>query len=283
VLIFDPLEGGGTAIDLIGGALSFGLGLIGSLLGSLFGNLFGGGDVNKLANAVNQLATNVAKSLDLLKRFAWTIGRALGALLAAVHDWFVLFLGRVWAMIQDIAKAIGNLAKQILPDLAKAVRVARKVLDDIYRNYIRPVLNWIQIARRYLAILRALHVPFAGQLDAILVKIEGKIIAPYLYALRTLNGIGSWVNVIVTAGGVIQRPLFLRTMYAYQQDWINMWWVGQLAPPGAAGALTPEPPAVPQTASQVMSDFAVYAQTGAGPFEPYAAQAADGFNQAIAG
>jgi len=265
MLIELPVSAGGGLAELIGGALSFGLGIIGSILGSLFAGLFGGDPTKRLADALNMLARSVAQSLDLLKRFAWTIARAFGSLLATLQAWFVDFLQFVWAMLKDIAGMISKLVKDILPAIARVVRAARDALGKFYQDYLRPVLNWIQRARRYLAILRALHVPYADKIDQILVRIEGRLIGPFLYVLRTLNGIGSWVNVVLTAGGVIQRPLFDRTIFQYQDDWINLWWVAQAANSGAAPVRSTTGTAAPPTDPQVKANWDVYARTGAGP------------------
>jgi len=272
MLIELPISGVGGLGGLIGGALTFGLSIIGSLLGSLFAGLFGGDPTRRLADALNTLARSVSQSLDLLKRFAWTIARAFGSLLATIQTWFVDFLQFVWAMLKDVAGIIGRLVKDILPAIAKAVRAARDAIGKVYNDYLRPALNWIQRARRYLAILRALHVPYADKIDQILVRIEGRLIGPFLYVLRTLNGIGSWVNVILTAGGVIQRPLFDRTIFQYQDDWVNLWWVAQATSASTAGAPpiagTPAPP----TNAQAIADWDLYVSTGAGPMAAVVAQ-----------
>lgn len=242
----------------------FGISVVISIVGGLFSALFGGGDVGKLAKSVTQLRDTTVAAITKVMRFAWKIANALGALLSAIHDIWVSVLTNMWDILKKVKSVLHWLLTVGLPQLAKAIRNLRKLMDDIYRKYIRPVMNYIQIVRRYLAILRALHVPFADKLDKILTRIEARIIGPYLYVLRTLNGIGGWVNVIVTAAGTIQRPLFLNSMYAYQRDWVNLFWQGQQGPAVPAG-VTPRDAAaaLPDTAGDI-GNLGAYLQTGGG-------------------
>jgi len=243
----------------------FGVGAIISILGGLFGGLFGSGGAQQIQNDLRGLRDAMSRAIDTVSRYATKIARALGALLSAIHNIWVGFLGELWNIVKYLMVALRWLLREGLPRLVLAVRNLRRLLDDVYQRYIRPALNYIQLVRRYLAILRALHVPFADKLDRILVRIEGRIIAPYLYVLRTLNGIGGWVNVIVTGRGTIQRPLFLRTMYAYQADWVNMWWAAQGAVAGAGVPPSLASGGLPRSAAQVRDDMQLFATTGGGP------------------
>ena len=251
-----------------GNPIVFGIEVVVSIISQIFGGLFGGSDVGALSQAVQNLAAQVSKALDVLKRFAWTIVVALGKLLVAFHDAWVSFITKLWEILKNVLAGLKWLYTTLLPQLAKALRDLRKWLDDIYKKYIRPVLNYLQLVRRYLAILRALHVPFADKLDKILTRIEARIIGPYLYVLRAINGMGSWVNLVVTRNGVIQRSTFVNTMYAYQRDWVNMFWAGQEPPaiptglqPAVLAASLPDMP-------QLIDELSEYAYTGSGPLAP---------------
>jgi hypothetical protein len=154
----------------------------------------------------------------------------------------------------------------IIPKIINVLRNMRKYLDWIYKNLIRPMMNWIQKARRVLAIAKALHIPFAAKLDRILGQIQSHILGPFLMLVRWFNGYGYWLNAIVTNHYTLQKPLFIRTMTAYQGDWINMWWNAQT--PGArpaTGAAFDAGAAAAANAKE-LDDFHAYATAGAGPY-----------------
>lgn len=243
--------------------ITFGISLVATIISAIFG-IGGGGDVKQLANQVQQFEGAVNQALDLIKRAWWALANALGALLQAFHDALVGLIHAIWDELKKLVSMLGKLITEGLAKVTQAIRVLRQVLNDVYRNYIRPVLQWLQYVRRFLAILQALHVPFAAKLDSILVKIEGRIIAPYLYVLRSINGVANWVNLIVNARGLIQRAVFINTMYAYQSDWVNMWYLGQSAAGRGGSPPTPLQSPPPRTESQVQSDFQAFVAAGVG-------------------
>jgi hypothetical protein len=265
-------------VPIPGDPTVFGVSIVVGLLGDLFGGLFGGGP--DIGAQLQQLATNMAKAVDTVKRFAWQIARALGKLLQAFHDIWVGFLSALWDIVKWLKRALLWVIQVGLPRLAQAIRNLRQLLNTIYKRYIRPALAYLQLVRKYLAILRLFHVPFADKLDRILVRIQGRIIGPYLYVLRTLNGIGNWTNIIIRADARIQRPVFINTMYAYQADWINMFWVGQQSTAGAALLPPSAPEAVSPTPEQVKADFQLWVETGGGPYAAVEAQALANVSQA---
>lgn len=258
--------------------ISFGADIILTILGALFGGLFGGGGGAATTQDLVNLRNATSVAIDRVNRFAWVIANALGALLTAVHDLFTDLLDKLKSLLQTVAKALMWVLRVGIPALLKIIRNLRKWLAMIYQRYIRPVLIYLQYVRRYLAILKLLHIHIADKLDAYLGKIQSTILAPFYYALRSINGIGTWVNLIVTAGGLIQRAVFINSHYAYQRDWIGMWWNGQM-PGGAPGAaLPPPPPYNAATTQQVAGDVGVWVDTGAGEYGNYAQltlQAAD--------
>lgn len=250
-------------VGAAGGPITFGISLVTSILGSLFGGLFGGPDVGKLAQAVNDLRSALASTADQLKRFSWSVAFGLGKLFSAFHDIWSTFFDGLWGLVKNLARALWKVMGEILPKLIDVVRKVRTLIDTIYTKYVRPILNHIQLIRRYLAILRALHVPFAAKLDGYLVKVEGKIIGPFLYVLRTLNGFGGWFNVILTTRGTIQRAVFVRSLWENQGAAVNLWWASQLAG-GSGGAVVTTPGAGSVTQAAAIADVQVYAQTGGG-------------------
>lgn len=263
------LPGGGGGLGGIGGwaagPIMFGADILVAILGSLFG--FGGGvSAQDLNAAIGQLREQMSKAVDILKRFSWTTAFALGALLQAFHDFWVGFMDQLLSLVKKIAHALARLFTEILPRLLEWMQKMQKRLDELYAKYVRPILDWIQFVRRYLAILRIFHIAWAQKLDDELVRIEGKIIGPYLLVRRWLGSVGQWMNILVTVRGTIQRAVFINTLFAHGADWVNMWWVmqsGQLN--GRATPAVPGPEQ-PQSFAQVQAELMQYAQTGTGPY-----------------
>lgn len=257
--------------------------VIGAIVGTLFSLLsfFGGGsDTKQLAQAINKLASDTATALDGLKRFSWAIGRlAIGGLILI---WRLMsdVMGELVKAFKSLLDALKKIYEDVIKPALKALRAIRKILDDVYRKWLRPIINVLQQVRRILAIFRAFGFKWAGALDARLAKIEGKIIGPYIWLVRQLNGYSQWINVILTAGGVFQRPIFRNSAYANAGYLSNLWWVSQTAG-GLAGSRIPDAaPAAVVSLPVVQAQMQQYARTGTGPLADAAAQAQAAFQSA---
>lgn len=267
--------------DTIGGLLSFGADIVGSLLAALFGSLFGGNDIAALQQAVLSLRSQLAQAVDQVTRFAWTIATALGAALKFLYTLLQDLISKLWQFVKKLATLLQKIAKELLPKLVQLIKNIRTLLNWIYKTFIRPIIQYLQLIRRFLGILRLFHIKWAGKLDGIIVNIEGRIVAPFLYVLRTLNGLGNWINVVLTAGLVLQRAVFINTMYAYQSDWVNMFWVGQQASTVAGTGI---PVTVPPVGPAQFSEgdlFAAVSTSGTTPGDTTGSTAAAGFDSAV--
>lgn len=232
--------GGGAEAGTWAAPVTFGVSIVvGAILGALFGSLFGGSDTKALQQAINQLRTALAQTADELERFAWSIAVGLGRLFQAIAGIWDTFLDAVWTYLKQLWKLLWCLVDTIIPKIINVLRDLRKFLDTVYLKYILPAMRYLLRVRQVLAILRALHVPIAAQLDKILGQIQGALFLPFTYLLRSLNGYGGWFNFILTSRLILQRPLFLNTMYAYQADWINMFYTAQSGQQGPVGTLGP--------------------------------------------
>lgn len=251
----------------------FGAEILGTFLGSLLGSLFGGGDLGAVKMQVDKLTHDLIKTGDMLKRFAWTIAYALGTLLQALHDIWVGFLDQLWTLLKKIAHALVRLLTDVFPRLLRWLSILQHRLDELYAKYVRPILNYLQIVRKYLGILAALHVPFARKLDQWIVRIEGQIIAPYLRVRQWLGAMGNYWNVLLTAGGIIQRAMLLNSMFAWGADWINLWWVMQSGQVAGRPAPAPIQSAGPDPLPVVQADMAVFVASGGGKYGAAAALA----------
>jgi len=246
------------------GWVVFGVSLAIDLLAGLFGGLFGGTDWTSVNNSLKQMRDTLSAVADATARFAWDVAVALGKLLQMLEQAFIGFFEYMWELIKRLWKYIEKIVSAVLPQLAQAITKTLEWLKKIYHDYLRPLLNWIQILRKYLVILRLMGLKIATKLDGILGKIQGRIFGPFLYVLQMLNQFSSWYNVLMAFDLTVQRPIFLRTMYKYQGDWINMFWQAQGAKLPAGGGV---PPAVtPPANGQEITDFQQYVATGSGPY-----------------
>jgi hypothetical protein len=257
---------GGIAAGIAGAAVSFGISLAVTFLAGLFASIFGGNDTAKLAKAIDDLKSATQQSLDEITRFAWAIANGLGALIRAIADIWDNFLDALWSALKRLWKLLWCVVDTVIPKIIKILRDLRKYLDWIYQHIIRPIMNYLQKVRRILQILKLLHVPFAAKLDRIVGQIQSTLLGPFLWVLRALNGYGYWINAIVTNHYTIQKPLFMRTMQAYQGDWINLWWQAQQGSGPAAVSPATTPGAAAAANRQELADFHAYAVKGAGPY-----------------
>lgn len=280
-----------------GNPIIFGIEVVGIILGKILGGIFSGGgtDLSQIQGQIDGLKQDMSTAVAKLTRFAWTALNALGKLLQFVHDLFVGLLAAMWELLKKLAKVIDDLIHGLLaqvvrmlawlwntalPAVVHAIQVVRKVLNDFYVKYMRKALVWIQLARRYLQILRLFHIKWAAKLDADLGFIVSSILGPYLQVLRYLNNFASWVNIIVNAKLILQRPVFINTMYAYQKDWVNMFWAsqGQWNFPSASPVAKPSD--MPESLAGVIADMNAFVTGDSGPFAAAAADAKAAFESA---
>lgn len=233
--------GGGGGVD-VPKALSY-IPIIGPILASLVSLFFGGNDLAGLTKAVNQLAQETAQIGDSITRFTWSVANAVGAMWEFQAETWDNFLDSFWTDFKNVWKAVWTHLAATIPAILTIIHNLRQKLDEIYQKYIFKILKWIQLARRFLIFLKLLHVPFAAKLDKIIGQIQSALFFPFAYLLRWVSGLAAWYNLILAWDLTIQRPVFLRTMWKYQNDWINMWW-NQQTPVGTAW-LTPPPDLTP--------------------------------------
>lgn len=259
------------------------VGAVVAIVSGLFSIFGGGNDTAKINQAIQNVATQAAQGIDAIKRFAWSIGRlALGTVLTF---WKILSdgIGNLVKAFKTLLDALGKLYEDVIKPALRALRSIRKILDDVYRKWLRPIINVLQQARKILAIFRAFGFKWAGALDRRIAQIEGKIIGPFIWLTRQLNGYGQWINVILTAGGVFQKPIFRNSAYGNAGYLSNLWWVGQTAGGLGGSPISDATPTQAATLPQVQQQFQQFVQTGTGPLALAAQQARDAAQRAAIG
>lgn len=249
------------------------VGAVVAIVSGLFSIFGGGNDTAKINQAIQNVATQAAQGIDTIKRFTWAVGRlALGTLLTF---WRILsdVMGNLVKALKTLVDALKKLYDDVIKPALRALRAIRKILDDVYRRWLRPIINFLQQVRKILAIFRAFGFKWAGALDARIARIEGRIIGPYIWLTRQLNGYGQWINVILTAGAVFQKPVFRNSAYANAGFLTNLWWVSQSGALTGSSAITSTPAQGPATPAEARAEFQQFASTNTGPYGDVALRA----------
>ena len=136
--------------------------------------------VTFLANAVVELATYIKNAVNSLIQFIknlWSGG--FGNIFTRLFKW-----------LKQQADALERKLKPIIDH----IKDLRAWWDRYYRLHVLPMIQMIQRIRRFLLILRMLHIHIADKLDAWLAKYEAAINKVNLAVHGTLNQIIDWLN-----------------------------------------------------------------------------------------
>lgn len=165
----------------------------------------------------------LAWSVNVLWAFARTIanagiavGRALVVAVKSVWDFSKLTYSSVlkpawlkfWRFIESVQRTLERIFEPVFSFLD---RIRTWVLR-IYENFVRPILDMIDVARRALRVLSALGIDWARALERKLAELEEKIQLPFTFVLGKINEIVNIVNRVVTADGLFQRLAYIRTL-----------------------------------------------------------------------
>jgi len=242
------------------GIVEMGLDIIMSILG-----VGGGITLLGLAERIDNLRMNMCSELDKLTRFGCRIVRALGRMLNALAAAWQWFQAHVLAKLQKLANKLGRLIDKVLKPYLDFMRKIREAIMRIYNTFFRPIIQLIESLRRVLAILKLFHIKWAQRLDARLARLEGRIMAPIYDLLRHTSIAGSWMNLLLTLHYTLQRPIFVRTLWAYQGDVVRTFWSSQSMFPPANPPTAPTPPTLDQTGRQATQDLQDYLTADSGP------------------
>lgn len=162
--------------------------------------------VTKLKNGLGVLGAELLKAL---KR-AWDFTRRVyDEVLKPAWDHF-------WNWFDKFRRWLDDTIGPVLDWL----RTLRENLLTFWKLYVRPWLDLIDVTRKLLRVLAALHIPFARELDRRLGQLEQQIEKPFRILLAELNKVIGIVNRIVTLDGLLQRLVLIRSLARdYQYAW----------------------------------------------------------------
>jgi hypothetical protein len=254
-------ESGATATDISG--------VVNTALNGLWESTRTGVDdaISAVVNETNSALTSIGNALTS----AWNILSRLGGLILSLLSsmWTSIIKGLI-AAVQELKKLVQDVLDDVIQPMLKALHDLRDWLIKFYQNWLRPMLIILQDLRKLLAILKLFGVKFAGKLDSALADIQSRITAPLFYLLSFTNAIANWVNLIVTAGYLFQRPIFLSSLNAYVGESINLQLNAMTQPISAGGAAAIAAQASAPTAKQSTADFHTFLTSSSGPYATYA-------------
>jgi hypothetical protein len=265
---FPTQAGGSTTEDIL--YVTEGLtatdvgGIVDSALSGLWAAVVGAVDA-VIADAIGALQNVITDLGNALKAAYAILARLAGYILNFLKQMYnAIVKAMVWAL-QEIRLLLTDLYQDLLAPILRGVLNLKKYLMDIYQRFLRPMLLVLQDIRRVLAILAAFHIGWAQKLDAKLADLERRITQPFLYLLGFVNQVANWINLIVTAGYLLQKPLFMNSLQAYVGDAINLQLNAMNQPPSSAAIAAAAAAGSTPPAAQSVADFNAFVTIDSGP------------------
>lgn len=163
-------------------------------------NLFGtiGGYINVALNYLNYLiawllaaVTYLANALEQIATF---ISKALSAIVQFLQNLWSKFFANIFNRLLAWIRQAQQWLEARLRPIISFLKNLRAWWDRYYRLHILPIINLIQRIRRFLLILRLLHIHFADALDKWLQKYEATLNKIFLTVHGTLNQLIGWAS-----------------------------------------------------------------------------------------
>jgi hypothetical protein len=188
---------------------------MGDFLSNLGDALSGAGDaiVADIAAVASWLLQVIVYIGNVLAGWIQALGQYLFSALQQigkffVHIWDTFFKG-LWTRLLKILKS-----SQLWNDIRHGHILAalidlRKLMDALFTNFVRPILNMLQQIRQFLQLLKLLHVNFAAQLDAWIAQTEQRIAGAFLTIRAAVNGAIDVLTLIADPSLLLRKPTLI--------------------------------------------------------------------------
>ena len=224
-----PLDfsgGGGDAVKGILGDIPI-IGGILSGIASLFG--LGGGAMD----AVRHLASWTQTAFAWTGALAQNLWNAAHYLLDSLWRWVKFIYESVikrllTAILRGISKAHDWLEAHLRP-VVNFLKKLRAWYDRYYKLYVRPWMNMLQHIRQVLAVLRALHIHWAAELDKRILQIESYTAGIFTQVRTILNGFIDIFNSVIDPLMMLRKPIIVLSL---RRTILAMLRLGTGRPPG---------------------------------------------------
>ncbi len=213
------------------------LGAVGGILAGIAGFLRGFLTITaaQLLRLIQYLRDQLVALSKQMLSAVWRAGKALaralvslGRLAGGALKTFVLWAGRKLA-------ALEQWLKDLFAPLLRLLKTLKDHIDDIYKRFIRPIIDTIEFIRQINRVLNLFHIRVLNQLDTTLQQIEQRIEEPFLWARAQITQLQNWIDRIVTFDGLFQRLTLIRSLARYAPAWMNGFWNGQIDKGAKAG------------------------------------------------
>lgn len=206
----------------------------------------------------------IVTGIQLLAGWIATAAEITVTYLAAVVSWlvgvvgsFLVSVGAVFAKIWDGIKIIwSDVLKPALVWLDKTfvrihdwmvktfkpvfdwLKLVRCRLNEIYTNFVRPVLDTIDFVRDVNRVLLAFHIHLLESLDKVLADLERRIEEPILWLYQQLTRVQNLLDAVVSFDGLFQKYMLVASLRKHLPDWSKYFWHDQVGP--TKGRSTPD-------------------------------------------
>lgn len=161
-----------------------------------------------------------------LKETAKALARNVRALARLTRDGLRSFFS--WA--RRWIEALHTFLKTKLGPVLRFIEKVRKRLDEIYRKYVRPVLDTIDFLRAVNRVLQVFHIDALKKLDAVLGAIENEIEDRFAWARSQITRIDNWLDRVIGLDGLYQRFTLIASLRRHAPGWIANFWNDQVTP-----------------------------------------------------
>jgi len=178
-----------------------------------------GVDAGSVSTAIN---TSVGYTTAVLGFLKGLYDATIGALLKQLHQifqplvdwlkhlkdtWLGHIVSNIWSRLKQIYDKLRAWAKKVHQTLEDI----KKLQDYYYKQFVQPVLQFVDRLRRVLRIFRVLHFKWAEKLDNDLAWFERRAAKAFLETRRELNRILDYINLILDPTGLLRPNILLGT------------------------------------------------------------------------
>lgn len=179
-----------------------------------------------LATAATVTVTYLAQVVVWLGARVGSILKSTGAMFAKVWDgvkivwsdvlkpaliWVDKQLTRLHAWLKGTFQPVFDWLKQ-----------ARDYVLDIYKRFVRPIIDTIDFIRAINRVLMVFHIDVLQSLDKLLADLERRLEEPILWILTRINQVMNVIDRIVTLDGLFQRVTLIKSLARYAPDWMRI-------------------------------------------------------------
>lgn len=180
-------------------------------LGGVFDGFLGVGSgiVDFLINIVSGFVHYVVGLFYVLAGVIQTLTRSVVSFFS--HLWSNFFSNifpRIFHAIRDLANWLETHIRPLIEWLQRAQRYIMR----LYTRYVRPIMVMIQRIRQVLTILRALHIQWAQDLDNILAHVQSDINGIFLKITGTINSVIDVLNIVTDPLRLLRHPTLILSM-----------------------------------------------------------------------